>query len=169
MLIPLLMPQRRNALIAIAALVVFPALDASAQSSVANADRNCSYETCALGLAPVWNGLAITKGETERQVGNLGFFWPSAIASVFAGDASASEAANDAVDVRTVAVALTDAGAALIATGVARAIFRRDFDGFSKVLTTGGIVALGASVPVHLAADGLVSRAVWLYNRKFAK
>ena len=71
--------------------------------------------------------------------------------------------------VRTIAAALTDAGAVLIATGLARAAFRREFDGFSTVLAVGGIVSLGVAVPLQFAADGLLSRAVWLYNRKYAK
>src|SRR4051812_12681152 len=41
---------------------------ASIANGQATREPNCNYERCALGLAPVWNGLAITRGEEQRKV-----------------------------------------------------------------------------------------------------
>jgi len=133
------------------------------------ADSNCNYERCALGLAPTWDGLSITRGESEARVANLGFFFPTDVTRVFQGNDAALDAARDAMDVRRVASVLTDAGILLLATGVARGLFQRDFDNLSKALVLTGGVSLGTSVPLQFAADGLLSRAVWLYNRRFAR
>ncbi len=151
---------------AIAALTAtgLPATGAAQQPS-----PNCTYETCALGLAPVWNGLAVTRGISERQIANLGFFWPSDIRPVFADNAAALEAAEEALQTRTIGAVLTDAGLLLLGTGLARAAFQRDFDGFSKALTFTGATAIGVSVPFHFAADGMLSRAVWWHNRRYSR
>jgi hypothetical protein len=133
------------------------------------ADANCNYERCALGLAPTWDGLSITRGESETRIANLGFFIPTDVSRVFQGNDAALDAARDAMDVRRVAAVLTDAGIVLLVTGVARGMFQRDFDNLSKVLAVTGGVSLGASVPLQFAADGLLSRAVWLYNRRFSR
>lgn len=132
-------------------------------------DANCSYERCALGLAPTWNGLAVTRGESQRHVATLDFFFPTDITRAFDGSRPAIDAATDALNVRRAAAALTDAGIILIGTGIARAAFQKDFDRLSQVLTLTGGLSLGASVPFQFAADGLLSRAVWLYNRRYSK
>jgi hypothetical protein len=129
---------------------------ADAQTPV-RAEANCTYESCALGLAPAWNGLAITRGISQRQIGVLGFFWPGDIRPIFADNAAALEAADEALRTRTVASILTDAG------------FQREFDGLSKVLTITGAASVGISVPLHFAADGMLSRAVWWHNRRFSR
>jgi hypothetical protein len=152
----------------LAAVLLFPTI-AIAQAPPPPAPANCTYESCALGLAPVWNGLAITRGISQRQIGNLGFFWPEDIRPIFAGDEPALEAATEAMQMRTVAAVLTDAGLILLGTGLARAGFRRGFDGFSTVLTSVGAGSLAISVPFHFAADGILSRAVWWHNRRFVR
>ena len=50
-----------------------------------------------------------------------------------------------------------------------RAAFQREFDGFSKVLTITGAASVGISVPLHFAADGMLSRAVWWHNRRYSR
>ena len=145
----------------------------AASSSVAAAQRqapaNCTYQTCALGLAPVWDGLAVTRGDSERRVATLGFFLPGDVSSVFEGDSEALEAARAAVRIRQIGAVLTDGGLLFAATGIARGLFRRDWDKLSTAFTIGGATALGVSIPVQFAADGELSRAVWLYNRRFAR
>ena len=159
---------RRPAAVLVSIIAMFPGR-AAAQAVSAPAGANCTYESCALGLAPVWNGLAITRGISQRQIANLGFFWPTDVTPVFSGDAPALEAAEEAVRMRTVAVVLTDAGLVLLATGLARAGFQREFDGFSRVLTGVGAASLGVSIPLHFAADGILSRAIWWHNRRFSR
>ncbi|MGK2961767.1 MAG: hypothetical protein ACSLFK_06410 [Gemmatimonadaceae bacterium] len=134
-----------------------------------SAEAGCTYESCALSLAPVWNGLAITRGISQRQVANLGYFWPSDIRPVFADNAAALEAADEALQTRTVAAVLTDAGLVLLATGLARAAFQREFDGFARVLVYSGTASIGISVPVHFAADGMLNRAIWWHNRRYSR
>ena len=133
------------------------------------APANCTYESCALGLAPAWNGLAITRGISQRPIANLGFFWPEDVRPVFSGDPQALEAADQALQARTVGAILTDAGLVLLATGLARAGFQREFDGLSKALTIAGSTSIGVSIPFQFAADGYLSRAVWWHNRRFAR
>ncbi len=133
------------------------------------APLNCTYQACALGLAPAWDGLAVVRGDSEERVATLGFFLPGDVTSVFRDDPEALDAARDAVRIRQIAAALTDGGIVLAATGLARALFRRDRDGLSTALILGGAASLGASVPFHFAADGQLSRAVWLFNRRFTR
>ena len=133
------------------------------------APANCTYQTCALGLAPVWDGLAVVRGDSERRVATLGFFLPGDVSSVFTDDPDALDAARDAVQIRRIGAVLTDGGLMLAATGLARALFRRDWDELSTALTAAGAASLGVSVPFQFAADGALSRAVWLYNRRFSR
>jgi len=147
-------------------MTIPPAMEAQTPPAPA---AGCTYESCALGLAPVWNGLAITRGISQRQIANLGFFWPNDVTPVFRGDAPAVEAANEAVRMRAVAAVLTDAGIILIATGLARAAFDRRFDTFATAVTGVGVASLGVSIPFHFAADGYLSRAVWWHNRRYSR
>ena len=150
-------------------LVALHAMPAAAQRAVSRTDPNCTYQTCALGVAPVWNGLEITRGDSQQRVGVLGFFVPQDISNVFADDAEARDVARDAYRIRQIAAGLTDAGLVLGATGLARALFRRDWDGLSTGLTLAGGASLLAGVPFQFAADGALSRAVWLFNKRFAR
>ena len=148
------------------ALLAVSAMTADAQSRSA---VNCTYQECALGLSPVWNGIDITRGDAQRRVTSLGFFFPQDISSAFAEDREAADVARDAFRIRQVAAILTDAGIVLIGTGIARALFQREFDKLSTALTlTGGLSFIGG-VPAQFAADGALSRAVWLYNRRFSR
>jgi hypothetical protein len=151
----------------VAVLAATMSQTASGQSTTREA--NCTYEQCALGLKPVWNGLAVTKGEPERKVTVLGFFWPGDVTSAFEGDRDATSAASDAMAVRQIGAILTDAGIVMAVTGISRGLFHRDWDKLSTALTIAGGTALGVSVPFQFAADGYLSRAVWLFNRKYAK
>ena len=141
----------------------------SAANAQATRDANCTYQRCALGLAPVWNGLAVTRGEEQRKVAVLGFFWPDDVSRAFEGDREAMQAAGDAMSIRQVGAILTDAGIVMAATGLARALFRRDWDKVATGLTVAGGVSLGASIPFQFGADGYLSRAVWFYNRRYSK
>ena len=154
---------------ALSLLFAIQASPAIAQRTTGRTDPNCTYQTCALGLAPVWNGLEVTRGDSQTHVATLGFFIPEDISHVFAEDAEARDAARDAFRIRQAGAALTDAGAVLAVTGLARALFQRDWDGLSTGLTLAGAASLAAGIPVQFAADGALSRAVWLFNRRFAR
>jgi hypothetical protein len=158
----------RLALNVLLVLIVLSAGAAGAQTSQAR-EPNCTYQACALGLAPVWNGLEVTRGDSQRRVTNLNFFVPVDISNVFAEDREARDVARDAFRIRQVGAVLTDAGLILGATGLGRALFQRDWDTFSSVLVLAGGASLAAGVPFQFAADGTLSRAVWLFNRRFAR
>ena len=159
---------RARRLTGILALAATPAAT-HAQASTVRPDPNCTYQTCALGLAPVWDGLAVVRGESERRIATLGFFVPGDMSEVFKDDADALDAAREAVRIRQIGAVMTDAGLVLAATGLARALFQREFDKLSGALTIAGGLSLGASIPVQFAADGYLSRAVWLYNRRYSR
>lgn len=159
----------RNSLIAAGigfATVVTPPF---ASGQVERPPANCTYESCALGLAPAWDGIAITRGISQRPIATLSYFYPGDIRPVFADNAQALEAAEQALQTRTIGAAFSDGGLLLLATGLARAAFQREFDGLSKALSLTGAAAIGVSFPLHLAADGYLSRAVWWHNRRFSR
>lgn len=148
------------------ALFVAAAIPAQAQARAAN---NCTYQNCALGLSPVWNGIDVTRGDSQERVASLGFFFPQDVTAAFRDDPEAVDVARDAFRIRQAAAILTDAGLVLTATGIARALFQRDFDRLSTALTAVGGVSFVGGVPLQFAADGALSRAVWLYNRRFSR
>lgn len=156
-------------LFALGVLTAAVAVPAAGQATRSRADANCTYQTCALGLMPVWNGIEVTQGDSQRRIALLGFFVPEDISSAFSDDPEAVDVARDAFRIRQIGAALTDAGIVMIATGLARSLFRKDWDGLSTGLTLAGGAALLGGVPVQVAADGALSRAVWLYNRRFSR
>jgi hypothetical protein len=165
-----LLPQQFELQMKKIALFAFAFLSSAATlHAQASRETNCSYQQCALGLSPAWNGLAVTRGATQEQAGVLGFFWPGDVSRPFEADREALTAARDAMAVRQTAAILTDAGVVLAATGLARGLFHQDWDKLSSALTIAGGTAIIASVPIQFAADGYLSRAVWLFNRKFAR
>jgi hypothetical protein len=147
--------------------IVFAAAVAVPVGAQQRAPGNCTYQNCALGLSPAWNGIDVTRGEDQVRVTSLGFFFPQDITHAFRDDPEAMDVARDAVRLRQAAAILTDAGLVLTATGLARALFQRDFDTLSTALTVVGGVSFMGGVPLQFAADGALSRAVWLYNRRF--
>jgi hypothetical protein len=155
------------------ALRLPPALGAQGTSPppapTASPDRDgaCTYERCALGIAPAWNGLLVVRGASGTRVANLGFFWPGTLAHVFSGADSAAWYAARAVRVRRGGALLTNVGGLLLGYAAARRATqerRPDVRG----LAIAGAAALAVSVPLQFAADGLLSRAVWWHNARYA-
>jgi hypothetical protein len=161
-----MLSMMKSLVLAAAMVIVVTPTESEAQ---VRPPANCTYQTCALGLAPVWDGLAVVRGDSEKRVATLGFFLPGDVSSVFEDDPEALDAARDAVSIRQIGAVLTDGGLVMAATGIARYLFRRDWDKLSTALTAAGVASLGVSVPFQFAADGQLSRAVWLYNRRFAR
>lgn len=126
------------------------------------------YVECAYNLVPRGLGLAVVRGEREEYIGSLGFLRPGTLRGAFDGDSIADALGRQAVRTRRVAATLTvssllsivGAGAVLLADGPKGAAI-----GFAAY----GGVALGLSVPLQFKADGQLSRAVWQYNRRFAR
>ena len=133
-----------------------------------SAPDTCTYRHCALAVLPVWNGLAIVRGENEERVGRLGFFWTEDISPTFAGDPQALSYAQSAVHVRRNAAILTDAGAALLLVALIGGLTDSANTHKYQAIAVGGAVSFGVGVPVQFAADGELSRAVWWHNARWA-
>lgn len=135
---------------------------------VAAAPAGCSYERCAVGIAPLWNGLAVVRGPERAPVANLHFFWPHEVESAFSGD-SARWYAGRALSVRRRAAALTDAGGALLAIAAVRGALAGRLDAAGRGMALGGAGFFAAGIPLQFSADGLLSRAVWWHNAAFGR
>ncbi len=138
-------------------------------ASAQGVDSTCTYARCALNIIPRLSGLAVVRGAGETRVGLLPFLWSHDIALVFARDAEARSFATRAIRRRRTAAAMTDIGAFVAAAGAIGVLHdsgrRRAAFG---IAFAGGTAMIGASVPVHFAADADLSRAVWRYNSAFA-
>ncbi|MGH7616168.1 MAG: hypothetical protein ACREPM_02965 [Gemmatimonadaceae bacterium] len=127
------------------------------------ADSGCTYARCALGILPRLSGLDVVRGAGEQRVASLGFLLPRNVTPAFSGDRSAEAHAAGAVRRRRVAAVLTDLGAIAIAMGT----MRRSDAGHRVALA--GLAFVASSVPIHFAADAELSRAVWIYDRRFGE
>lgn len=121
-----------------------------------------TYQRDALGIAPVWNGLAVVRGAERTRVANLNFFWPRRIDDAFLGDSARFYGAR-AFRTRRVAAVLTDVGALLLAAAVAR---RASDEAVERRSAIAGAGAFALSVPLHFAADDWLARAVWWHNAR---
>ena len=170
-------PFRTWAALAVISLYL-GALDAGAQSaaSALTPPRDCVYSACALSIAPRWNGLAVVRGTDARRVANLSFFWPRDIRGAFASASTASDTdqralreATRAVRVRRIGAALTDGGMLLLATAAVRAAAAGHVRRSDGIVAAVGAGAFALSVPFQFAADGMLSRAVWWHNARYAR
>ena len=161
----------RRAVVLLATVSVSLGAQRYASSVVAPVVRDsaCTYSACALGLAPVWNALDVTRGATGEHLASLGFFLPGNVAAAFAGSDSAQGYAGRAVRVRRVAAVLTDGGAVLIGAAVLHGLSSGHFSAADRVAAGAGTAAFAASVPLQFSADALLSRAVWWYNARFIR
>ena len=139
-------------------------------------EGECAYATCALNIAPRWNGLAVVRGSDGPRVANLNFFWPRDITASLRGPSalapgadSAAAQARRAVRIRRTGAALTDVGLVAGALGAVGALRAGRVGATHGVLLGVGVGALGISVPFQFAADGALSRAVWWHNRRYAR
>ena len=130
---------------------------------------DCPYAQCALGISPSWNGLDVVRGERGERVATLGFFIPGDISGEFSGQDSATAYAIRAMQVRRAGAVLTDAGIAVLGLVAVRQVASGDGIGAHRNMALAGAGALAVSVPLQFAADGLLSRAVWWYDRRFAR
>lgn len=149
---------------------------AQTTSSSRAPDTACTYEACALTIAPAWDGLRVVRGSTGQRVTNLHFFWPVDIsdelrgpdASIIGAD-SAAEHARRAVELRRAGAGFTDAGALALGAAILRAIGAGHASTRTQVIAGVGLGALVISVPLQFAADGELSRAVWWHNLRFVR
>ena len=159
----------RSVLVTALACSASASLPAQAPQAVAtpsgDAVASFAYRRDALGIAPVWNGLAVVRGSERTRVANLNFFWPRRIDDAFLGD-SARFYGSRAFRTRRVAAVLTDAGAVLLAAAVVR---RGSGDAVTRGLAIAGAGAFVLSVPLHFAADDWLARALWWHNEGLAR
>ena len=156
---------------AVVALLVMASLTVprAAQAQQGTSAESCVvYERCAYNLVPRGLGLAVVRGVQEDYVASLGFLWPGSLGDAFAGDSIAVRIGHEATRTRRVAAALTTGGMlSLLAGGVVYAMDTNQ-DLAVGLAAIGGI-SVGLSVPLQFKADAQLSRAVWHYNRRFAR
>lgn len=160
-------PGARAAL-ALAVLVCAVPGALRAQRAGGPAAADCPYSRCALGISPAWNGLLVVRGPERAREANLNFFLPREIGAAFAGD-SARAYASRAVATRRAAAVFTDFGALLLAVAAARAGAAGRLDRAGRVTAVAGAAAFVVGVPLQFSADGLLARAVWWHNARFAR
>lgn len=131
------------------------------------ASEKCTYARCALSIAPAWNGLDVVSGSSGTRVTGLGFFWPRRAGAPFAGNDSASMYVERAFHVRRAAAAFTDAGVLMLGYAALRQL-RGGFDERARAIGVIGMGAFAVGVPLQFSADGLLSRAVWWHNARYA-
>jgi hypothetical protein len=140
----------------------------TAVAQSASVQGTCSYAQCALGIVPAWNGLLVTQGASHTRLANLGFFWTGSLDHVFAPNDSALAYGRRAVRVRRTAALLTDVGALALGYAAVRGLSNGRLNGGDRAVAIVGGATFAVSVPLQFSADGLLSRAVWWRNSRFA-
>jgi membrane-associated phospholipid phosphatase len=148
--------------------IAFAPRGLEAQQAPASAAPCIQYNSCAYNLVPRGLGLAVVRGEQEDHVATLGFLWPGRLDGVFSGDADAERLGRSALRTRRVAATLTVGGLLTMAAGGAALALDAEEE-VAIGLAAGGGAMLAISIPLQFRADGLLARAVWLYNRRFAR
>ncbi|MEO8624074.1 MAG: hypothetical protein ABI625_23545 [bacterium] len=160
---------RRACLLLLCAAPVLAQQAASATVVTPRAEAACSYEACALGIAPTWNGLDVVRGAHAETSASLGFFFPRDITPAFAGSDSAMTYAVRAVNVRRVAATLTDVGALVLGYAAIKQLRDGQLHNSDRVIAAVGAGAFAISVPLQFSADGYLSKAVWWHNSRYAR
>jgi hypothetical protein len=145
------------------------ALMGVARAGAQSAESTCGYERCALNIVPRLFALDVVRGSTEERVGSLAFLLPSRVSGAFAGSDAAQDHASHAFRVRRVAAVLTDLGMVVVATAGSHAVATAHNRTASATISGIGLAIVAGSIPIHFAADGELSRAVWEYNRRFSR
>lgn len=159
----------RAAAVALIAMIALPQSAKAQQAGPAN--MPCiEYERCALGLSASITGMTVLQGVDATPRATLGFFLPGkTLDNVFAGDTTAIRLGSEARRQRVVGAVLS---ATSVLTLVAASFMAIDAgaDGSSAnaVFLLGAAQAAGA-VHFQLKADNTLSRAVWVFNRRFAR
>jgi len=170
--------MRLLALLACTVTVTAAAQQTTAQQAPAPqppaVDSVCTYSSCALSIAPAWDGLAIRRGIRGPRVANLHFFLPRDITPELRGPDTLAIGADSvvvyarrAVALRQAAAGFTDIGALTVGVAIVRALVAGRASTRDQVVAAAGLGALAISVPIHFAADGELSRAVWWHNLRF--
>lgn len=161
--------RRAGLAAAVALRVVAAASPATAQvGAVSPAGAACDFTRCGLGLLPRLTGLDVVRGADETPVASLGFLRAGDVRPAFAGDTAAVRHAVMAMRLRRAGAALTTLGIAGAAAAVWRGALSHDRAG-SAAFAAAGATLFAVSVPVQFAADAELSRAVWIYNRRFTR
>lgn len=126
------------------------------------------YVRCAYNLVPRGLGLAVVRGEQEEFVASLGFLWAGSMRDAFRGDSLADALGRRAVRTRRTAVFLTAASLVTL-TSAGLVVISDGSPSATTALTITGGALMVLSVPMQFRADGQLSRAVWQYNKRFAR
>jgi hypothetical protein len=132
-------------------------------------DSSCAYDRCALNIVPRLFALDVVRGAREDRVASLAFLLPKRVVPAFAGSEAAEQHAAHAFRLRRTAAVLTDLGLVVVVSAGSRAAASARGRSAASTMTGVGLAMIASSVPIHFAADGELSRAVWEYNRRFGR
>lgn len=126
------------------------------------------YERCALGLVASVTGITVVQGANEIPRAKLGFFLPgSSLDQVFAGDSIAQRIGRDALRQRRVGAVLSATTALTFAAAGFLALDSENSWATGALVL--GAAQAAAAVRYQFKADNSLSRAVWTFNRRFAR
>lgn len=163
------MTRLRTALLIVASVLRTHA----GQAQIAPVDTLCSYERCAIWL----DRSALRRGAMSDVVLRDGFFRPMRLAA-FVGGADSATIWAQRFDARAgVANRLSLMGALAIGIGIGTRYLRvrhqssgiDDANGFEASLVFGGYMAVISGAIVRNTAQPFRGRAIWWYNRRFAR
>lgn len=151
---------------AFAAMLAFSAVE---RVGAQLGDSSCAYDRCALNIVPRLFALDVVRGAREDRVASLAFLLPKRVVPAFAGSEAAEQHAAHAFRLRRTAAVLTDLGLVVVVSAGSRAAATARGRSAASTMTGVGLAMIASSVPIHFAADGELSRAVWEYNRRFGR
>lgn len=128
------------------------------------------YEQCALGLTAKLTGISVVQGAEEKRLATLGFFVPGGrFDHVFAGDSTAIRIGRMALRERRIGATLTVGAAVTLIAATYLAIVGEIDESTAGGVGLGGLALGAAAVHYQFKADNSLSRAVWTFNRRFAR
>lgn len=157
-----------------AALVLLLALAspqrAQAQDAAPASMPCVEYERCALGLLANIGGISVVRGSEQTPIARLGFVLPGGrLDRAFAGDTAAIRIGREALDQRRIGALLT-VGAVLTFVAASFLVLDADAEGSSaEGVFLAAAAQMGGGVYYQFKADNSLSRAVWTFNRRFAR
>jgi len=152
-----------------AACAIVLALCAVNRAGAQLGDSSCAYDRCALSIVPRLFALDVVRGAREDRVASLAFLLPKRVVPAFVGSEVAERHAAHAFRLRRTAAVLTDLGLVVAVSAGSRAAATARGRSTAATMTGVGLAMVASSVPIHFAADGELSRAVWEYNRRFGR
>ena len=137
-------------------------------------DSTCRYDQCAVWL----DRSALRRGANAQVILRDGFVRPMRLTAFVGGSDSATVWAERFERRAQTGAAFSSLGLLSVGIGIGTHYFRTrrlapgvrdDANGFEAALSFGGVLAWGVGLFVRSSAEPARGRAVWWYNRRFAR